>query len=84
MPELQRRCAGHAPAVRAFELANRAYFHVLVREDGTVIGRFNLVELEAARPYSDTGSRSKVAGPAGPAEPGGRPGTGYQRDLAEV
>ena len=26
MPELQRLRAGHAPAVLAFELANRAYF----------------------------------------------------------
>ena len=79
MPELQRLRAGHAPAVLAFELANRAYFatfisdrgdefyahfterfnallaeqeagtcvfHVLVGEDGTVLGRFNLVDLE--------------------------------------
>ena len=75
MPELQRLHAGHAPAVLAFELANRAYFaasisdrgdeyydqfgerhsamlaeqeagigafHVLVAEDGSVLGRFNL------------------------------------------
>src|SRR5580692_7099302 len=79
MPELQRLHAGHAPAVLAFELANRAYFatfisdrgdeffehfseryndmlaeqeagtcilHVLVGEDGTVLGRFNLFDLE--------------------------------------
>ena len=79
MPELQRLRADHAPAVLAFELANRAYFasfisdrgdafydqftehfnaqlaeqeagicvfHVLVCEDGTVIGRFNLFDLE--------------------------------------
>jgi ribosomal-protein-alanine N-acetyltransferase len=71
--------AGHAPAVLAFELANRAYFaasvpdrgddffarftdrynallaeqeagvcafHVLVAEDGSVMGRFNLVDIE--------------------------------------
>lgn len=76
MPELQRLRADHAPAVLAFELANRAYFaawisdrgdeyydqfnerhsallaeqeagtgafHVLVAEDGSVIGRFNLI-----------------------------------------
>ena len=76
MPELQRLRAGHAPAVLAFELANRAYFatyisdrgdeyfdrfaerhsallddqeasggayHVLVAEDGSVLGRFNLI-----------------------------------------
>ena len=79
MPELQLVRADHAPAVLAFELANRAYFaasisdrgdefydqftegyeallaeqeagicvfHVLVGEDGTVLGRFNLVDLE--------------------------------------
>jgi ribosomal-protein-alanine N-acetyltransferase len=75
VPELQRLNAGHAPAVLAFELANRAYFaasisdrgddffeqyadrhsallakqeagagafYVLVAEDGSVLGRFNL------------------------------------------
>ena len=75
MPELQRLTAGHAQAVLAFELANRAYFaasisdrgddfferyaeqhgallaeqesgtgayYVLVAEDGSVLGRFNL------------------------------------------
>ncbi len=75
MPELQRLRAGHATAVLAFELANRAYFaasvsdrgdkfydqfterhnallaeqkagtgafYVLVAEDGSVLGRFNL------------------------------------------
>ncbi|MEU6577143.1 GNAT family N-acetyltransferase [Streptomyces sp. NPDC046805] len=79
MPELQRLHAGHAPAVLAFEVANRAYFaasisdrgddffdhfadrynallaeqeagicafHVLVAEDGSVLGRFNLVDIE--------------------------------------
>jgi ribosomal-protein-alanine N-acetyltransferase len=78
VPELQRLRADHAPAVLAFELANRAYFagfisdrgdeffdrfaeqhaemlaeqesgecifHVLVDEDGTVLGRFNLFGL---------------------------------------
>ncbi len=76
MPELQRLRADHAPAVLAFELANRDYFaasisdrgdeffdrfterhsamlaeqeagigafHVLVAEDGSVLGRFNLI-----------------------------------------
>ncbi len=76
MPELQRLRADHAPAVLAFELANRAYFaafvsdrgeeffdqfaerhrarlaeqeagagayYVLVDDDGSVAGRFNLV-----------------------------------------
>ncbi|SOF02991.1 ribosomal-protein-alanine N-acetyltransferase [Streptomyces sp. OV198] len=79
MPELQRLQAGHASAVLAFELANRAYFaaavsdrgddffdqfadrhkallaeqeadtcafYVLVAEDGSVLGRFNLVDIE--------------------------------------
>ena len=76
MPELQRLDPGHAPAVLAFELANRSYFaafisdrgdeffdqftrhhsarlaeqeagagayYVLVAEDGSVLGRFNLI-----------------------------------------
>jgi [ribosomal protein S5]-alanine N-acetyltransferase len=79
VPELQRLDAGHAPAVLAFEQANRAYFaasipdrgdeffdqfterlsallaeqeagicafYVLVAEDGSVLGRFNLIDLE--------------------------------------
>ncbi|GAA3167267.1 hypothetical protein GCM10010451_14380 [Streptomyces virens] len=79
MPELQRLHPGHAPAVLAFELANRAYFaaavpdrgddffdrfterydallaeqeagicafHVLVAEEGQVLGRFNLIDIE--------------------------------------
>jgi ribosomal-protein-alanine N-acetyltransferase len=79
VPELQRLHAGHAPAVLAFELANRAYFaasisdrgddffdqftdrhsalladqeagicafYLLVAEDGPVLGRFNLVDIE--------------------------------------
>jgi ribosomal-protein-alanine N-acetyltransferase len=160
MPELQRLRADHAPAVLAFELANRAYFaifisdrgdaffdqftegynalladqeagtcafHVLIGEDGTVLGRFNLFDLEdgkaelgyrvaqhvagrgvatatvqelcrlaaaqyglrtlrAATTYDNVASQKVLtkAGfvPAGPAEPGGRPGTWYQRDLA--
>ncbi|MBV2356844.1 GNAT family N-acetyltransferase [Streptomyces sp. J2-1] len=78
MPELRRLRADHAPAVLAFELANRAWFaasitdrgdayfaefparhaellaeqeagtcafHVLVAEDGSVLGRFNLVDI---------------------------------------
>lgn len=80
MPELKRLHADHAPAVLAFELANRAYFassvsdrgddffdqfadrynallaeqeagicafYVLVAEDGSVLGRFNLYDIEA-------------------------------------
>ncbi|MFF8196274.1 GNAT family N-acetyltransferase [Streptomyces bobili] len=79
MPELKRLHVGHAPAVLAFELANRSYFaasipdrgddffdqftdrynallteqeagicafYVLVAEDGSVLGRFNLYDLE--------------------------------------
>ncbi|QIY95639.2 GNAT family N-acetyltransferase [Streptomyces sp. S1D4-11] len=79
MPELKRLHADDAPAVLAFELANRAYFaasvsdrgdefyeqftdrysallaeqeagicafYVLVAEDGSVLGRFNLYDLK--------------------------------------
>jgi ribosomal-protein-alanine N-acetyltransferase len=79
MPELERLRADHAPAVLAFELANRAYFaasisdrgddyfdrfaerhndllaeqeagtcaqYVLVDDDGSVLGRFNLFGIE--------------------------------------
>jgi ribosomal-protein-alanine N-acetyltransferase len=79
VPELQRLHADHAPAVLAFELANRTYFaaavsdrgdaffaqfpeehsamlaeqeagagayYVLVAEDGSVLGRFNLYRFE--------------------------------------
>ena len=163
MPELQRLRADHAPAVLAFELANRAYFatfvsdrgtefydhfteqynvtlaeqeagtcifHVLVGEDGTVLGRFNLYRLEdgtaelgyrvaqhvagrgvataavqelcrlAAAKYGLRTLRAAtarqnaasqrvlakagfvVAGPADPADLGGKPGTWYQRTLS--
>jgi [ribosomal protein S5]-alanine N-acetyltransferase len=34
VPELQRLLADHAPAVLAFELANRAYFATLVSDRG--------------------------------------------------
>ena len=79
VPELQPLRAGHAPAVLAFELANRGYFaafisdrgdaffeqfterhqallaeqeagrcafYVLVGEDGSVVGRFNLYDIQ--------------------------------------
>jgi ribosomal-protein-alanine N-acetyltransferase len=79
VPELQQLHAGHAPAVLAFELANRGYFaasvsdrgddffdhftdrhnallaeqeagtcafYVLVAQDGSVLGRFNLFSIE--------------------------------------
>jgi ribosomal-protein-alanine N-acetyltransferase len=159
VPELQRLRADHAPAVLAFEVANRAYFagfisdrgdeffdrfteqhdallaeqeagigawYVLVGEDGSVLGRFNLYgiadgtaalgyrvaqhvagrgvataavrelcELAAAQyglrtlraetTHENVASQKVLtkAGfvPVGPAQPGGRPGTWYQRDL---
>ena len=163
MPELQRLDAGHAQAVLAFELANRAYFaasvsdrgdefydqftdrhsallaeqeagicafYVLVAEDGSVLGRFNLYDFEdgtaelgyrvaqhvagrgvatatvrelcrlaaarhglrtlrAATARENAASQKVLAkagfvpaGPADPADLGGKPGTWYQRDLA--
>ena len=163
MPELQRLRAGHAPAVLAFELANRAYFaasisdrgdefydqfterhnamlaeqeagtgafYVLVAEDGSVLGRFNLYrlhdgtaevgyrvaervagrgvataavrelcrlavsrhglrELRAATSNGNVASQKVLtkagfvpAGPADPADLGGKAGTWYQRNLA--
>jgi len=163
VPELQRLHAGHAPAVLAFELANRAYFaafvsdrgdeffgqftarhaallaeqeagigayYVLVAEDGSVMGRFNLFfaedgtaklgyrvaqhvaghgvatatvrelcrlaaarhglrTLKAATTHENVASQKVLAkagfvpaGPAGPADLGGKQGTWYQRDLA--
>ena len=162
MPELQRLDAGHAQAVLAFELANRAYFaasvsdrgdefydqftdrhsallaeqeagicafYVLVAEDGSVLGRFNLYHLEdgtaklgyrvaqhvagrgvatatvrelcrlaarhglrtlrAATARENAASQKVLtkagfvpAGPADPADLGGKPGTWYQRDQA--
>ncbi|MGW0211042.1 GNAT family N-acetyltransferase, partial [Streptomyces sp. NPDC003233] len=81
MPELKQLHAGHAPAVLAFELANRAYFaasvsdrgdeffdqfadrysallteqeagigafYVLVAEDDSILGRFNLYRFRDA------------------------------------
>jgi ribosomal-protein-alanine N-acetyltransferase len=163
VPELQRLDAGHAQAVLAFELANRAYFsasvsdrgdefydqftdrhsallaeqeagicafYVLVAEDGSVLGRFNLYDFEdgtaelgyrvaqhvagrgvatatvrelcrlaaarhglrtlrAATARENAASQKVLAkagfvpaGPADPADLGGKPGTWYQRDLA--
>ena len=163
MPELQRLNAEHAPAVLAFELANRTYFaasisdrgdeffdqfndrhdallaeqeagigayYVLVADDGSVLGRFNLFRLEdgtailgyrvaqhvagrgvataavlelcrlaaarhglrtlrAATSHQNVASQKVLAkagfvpaGPADPADIGGKSGTWYQRDLA--
>ena len=109
--------------------AGTCVFHVLVSEDGTVLGRFNLYNLEdgaaelgyrvaqhvaghgvataavqelcqlaaaqyglrtlkAATTHDNVASQKVLTKarfvPTGPAEPGGRPGTWYQRDLAVV
>jgi ribosomal-protein-alanine N-acetyltransferase len=113
-------------AVLADQEAGTCAFHVLVGEDGTVLGRFNLFDLEdgtavlgyrvaqqvagrgvatatvrelcrlavaqyglrtlrAATTHDNVASQKVLAKagfvPVGPAEPGGRPGTWYQRDL---
>ena len=162
---MQRLRADHAPAVLAFELANRAYFaahindrgdeyfdqfaerhramlddqeagdgayHVLVAEDGAVLGRFNLFftgdgsanlgyrvaehvagrgvatatvqelcglaatryglrTLRAAVSNANVASQKVLAkagfvpaGPADPAEIGGKPGSWYQLDLGAL
>lgn len=107
--------------------AGTSVFHVLVGDDGTVLGRFNLFDLEdgtavlgyrvaqqvagrgvatatvrdlcrlaatryglrtlrAATSHENVASQRVLtkAGfvPTGPATPGGRPGTWYERDLA--
>jgi ribosomal-protein-alanine N-acetyltransferase len=117
----------HHNALLAEQQAGIGAFYVLVAEDGSVLGRFNLYRFQdgmaelgyrvaqqvagrgvatatvqelcrlAAAQYGlhtiraatthDNIASQKVltkAGfvPAGPAEPGGRPGTWYQRDLA--
>ena len=114
-------------ALLAEQEAGTCVFYVLVGEDGTVLGRFNLYEvkdgtaelgyrvaqhvaghgvataavqelcrlaaalhglrtLRAATTYDNVASQKVLTKtgfvPAGPAEPGGRPGTWYQRDLA--
>lgn len=114
-------------ALLAEQDAGTCVFHVLVSDDGTVLGRFNLFDLDdgtavlgyrvaqqvagrgmatatvqelcrlaaaqyglhrlrAATTYDNVASQRVLtkAGfvPAGPAEPGGRPGTWYERDLA--
>ena len=113
-------------ALLAEQDAGTCVFHVLVSEDGTVLGRFNLFDLQdgaavlgyrvaqhvaghgiatatvqglcrlaparyglrtlsAATTYDNVASQRVLtkAGftPAGPAEPGGRPGIRYERDL---
>jgi ribosomal-protein-alanine N-acetyltransferase len=113
-------------ALLAEQDAGTCVFHVLVSEDGTVLGRFNLFDLQdgaavlgyrvaqqvaghgiatatvqelcrlapeqyglrtlrAATTHDNVASQRVLtkAGfvPDGPAEPGGRPGTWYQRDL---
>jgi ribosomal-protein-alanine N-acetyltransferase len=165
VPELQRLRADHAPAVLAFELANRGYFaasisdrgdefydhfserhdallaeqetglcafYVLVGDDGSVLGRFNLYDikdgtavigyrvaqdaagrgvatasvrelgrlaaeqhsvrtLKAATSHENAASQRVLikagfaaAGPAGPADLGGKQGSWYRRDLPSV
>jgi RimJ/RimL family protein N-acetyltransferase len=114
-------------ALLAEQEAGTCVFHVLVGDDGAVLGRFNLFDLEdgtavlgyrvaqhvagrgvatatvrelcrlaaaryglrtlrAATSHDNVASQKVLtkAGfvPVGPAEPGGRPGTWYQRDLA--
>lgn len=162
MPELEQLQAGHAPAVLAFERANRSYFarfisdrgdgffdqftnrfgallaeqeagvcafYVLVGEDGSVLGRFNLFgigdgtadlgyrvaehvagrgvataavqelcrlaaerhglrTLRAATSHENVASARVLAkagfvtaGPAGPADLGGKAGLWYRREL---
>ncbi len=119
----------HYDALLAEQQAGNCIFHVLVADDGTVLGRFNLVELEggtaelgyrvardvsgrgvatatvqelcsrAATEYglcrlraatsNDNVASRRVLGkagfvPAGPAEPGGRPGRWFERDLSVI
>jgi [ribosomal protein S5]-alanine N-acetyltransferase len=95
MPEMQRLRAGHAPAVLAFELANRSYFaasisdrgdeyfdqftdrhgallaeqetgtgafYVLVDQDGSVLGRFNLYDIGGGTAVLGYRVAQKVAG----------------------
>ena len=115
MPELQRLRADHAPAVLAFELANRVYFaasisdrgdefydrfterhsallaeqeagigafYVLVAEDGSVLGRFNLYDLPRAAPQnSATGSRSTSQAAAWRPRPSGSCAVWRRRDT---
>jgi ribosomal-protein-alanine N-acetyltransferase len=159
VPELQRLRADHAPAVLAFEQANRAYFatfvsdrgdaffaqftelynkllaeqeagdcayYLLVGDDGSVLGRFNLYDIKngtavlgyrvaqhvaghgvatatvqevcrltaaqyglhtmrAAVTHDNVASQKVLAKagfvPVGPAHPGGKAGTMYERDL---
>jgi ribosomal-protein-alanine N-acetyltransferase len=164
VPELKQLHAGHAEAVLAFELANRAYFaasisdrgddyyarfadqhdamlaeqqagigayYVLVSGDGSVLGRFNLYRIQggtaelgyrvaehvagqgvatatvlelcglaaarhglrtlrAATSQANTASQRVLVkagfvpvGPADLADLGGKPGTWYQRELAD-
>ena len=117
----------HHNALLAEQEAGIGAFYVLVAEDGSVLGRFNLYRFEdgtaelgyrvaqhvagrgvatatvqelcrlaaaqyglhtirAATTHDNVASQKVLAKagfvPAGPAEPGGRPGTWYQRDLA--
>ena len=90
MPELQRLRADHAPAVLAFELANRAYFATFISDRGDEFfdhfaARHGLRTLKAVTTRENVASQKVLtkAGfvPTGPAEIAGKPGTWYQRDL---
>jgi ribosomal-protein-alanine N-acetyltransferase len=79
VPELERLQAGHAPAVLAFELANRAWF---------AAARHGLRTLRAATSHDNVASQKVLAkagfvpaGTATPADLGGKSGRWYQRDL---
>jgi ribosomal-protein-alanine N-acetyltransferase len=114
-------------ALLAGQETGTCVFHVLVDEDGAVLSRFNLVDLEdgtaelgyrvaeeatgrgvatatvqepcrlaaeqyglrrlrAATTHGNVASQKVLTNagfvPAGPAQPGGRPGTWYQRELS--
>lgn len=124
--EFFEKFAEHHEALLVEQDNGTCIFHVLVGEDSTVLGRFNLVDLKdgtaelgyrvaeqlagrgvatatvldlcriaaaryglrtlrAATTFDNVASQKVLtkAGfvPVGPAEPGGRPGTWYQREL---
>ncbi|MEV4138588.1 hypothetical protein AB0J72_41275 [Dactylosporangium sp. NPDC049742] len=71
MPELKRLDAGLAPAVLAFDLANRAYFAASVSDRGD----------DFFDQFTDRYDASLAEQEADPAHLGGKQGTWYQRDL---
>jgi hypothetical protein len=82
MPELKRLHAGHAPAVLAFELANRAYFAASISDRGDDLFDQFSDAYDALLVEVLTKAGFVRIGPADPAHLGGKPGTWYQRDLA--